>query len=199
MEARTSLSYNTAPECYVSPEYSFVGTDYDMWTHKGNCTHYAYARSCEIAGHNIKCAADFSRFPDAGNWYKYTKWEVGYTPKVGAIGECQGHVFIVEKVYDDGSYLISQSSYKDFIFNTAVVRTKIGDTFSNISGKLLHFIYNPYVDDTEHEISLGITTEQAVDKMARDVISGLYGNGKIVRSLNLYNTIQKRVNELMGG
>lgn len=198
MKTRTSLSYNTAPECYVNSEYSFVGTDFDMWTNGGNCTHYAYARSCEIAGHNIKCNDDFSRFPNAGQWYKYTKWNIGYTPKVGAIGECQGHVFIVEEVYNDGSYLISQSSYKDFIFNTAVVNTKVGEVFSNISGKLLHFIYNPYVNN-DAEISFEITTEQAVDKMARDVISGLYGNGKIFRSLNLYNTIQKRVNELIGG
>lgn len=40
-----------------------------------------------------------------------------------------------------------------------------------------------------------ITTEQAIDKMAQDVLAGLYGNGE-ARKNNLYTAIQKRVNEL---
>lgn len=197
MKVRTSLSYNTAPEYYVNKEYSFVGSDFDMWLNGGNCTHYAYARSCELAGHNIKNDKDFTRFPNAGQWYKYTKWKTGTEPKAGAIGECQGHVFIVEEVYPDGSYLISQSSYRDFIFGTAVVNTRVGEVFSNISGKLLHFIYNPYIEEEEVVNSGIITSEDAITKMAEDVINGKYGNGRLTRMANLYSTIQKRVNELM--
>lgn len=40
-----------------------------------------------------------------------------------------------------------------------------------------------------------ITSAQAIDRMARDVISGKYGVGQ-ARKDALYNTIQKRVNEL---
>ena len=192
MKIRKSLKFETAPKCYKDKSYSFVGTEYDMWLIGGNCTHYAYARSCEIAGKNIY-NGDFTRFPNAGQWYKYTNWEIGTKPKAGAIGECQNHMFIVEEVYEDGSYLISQSSYKDFLFNTQVVNTQVGETFANISGKLLHFIYNPYVENEKDDT--GITTEQAIDKMAEDVIAGKYGNGRSVRMTNLYNAIQKRVNE----
>lgn len=191
MKVRKTLSYNTAPKCYKDKNYSFVGTAYDMWKINGNCTHYAYARSCELAGKNIY-DGDFTRFPNAGSWYKYTNWNIGITPKAGAIGECQNHLFIVEEVYDDGTYLISQSSYKDFLFNTKVVNIKVGETFSNISGKLLHFIYNPYVkDETKTDT---ITTEQALDKMADDVIDGKYGNGRTVRMTNIYNAVQNKVN-----
>ena len=48
---------------------------------------------------------------------------------------------------------------------------------------------------TSNGATNGITTSAAVQKMAEDVIAGMYGNGE-TRKQKLYDTIQKRVNEL---
>lgn len=185
MKIRTTLNRKTAPACYTSPKYKFVNTPYDMWIHNGNCTHYAYARSCELAGHDIY-KTDFTSLPDAGGWYKKTKWNIGTQPRAGAIGECENHVFIVERVNEDGTYLISESSYNDFIFNTRTINTKVGEIYAKPSGKLLHFIYNPYVDDFD----------EVIDLLARDVIAGKYGNNPD-RKNNIYKAVQNRVNEIL--
>ena len=78
-----------------------------------------------------------------------------------------------------------------------MVNTRVGEVFSNISGKLLHFIYNPYIEEEEVKDSGIITSEDAITKMAEDVINGKYGNGRLTRMANFYSTIKKRVNELM--
>lgn len=199
---RTSLSYDTAPECYTSNKYSFVGSAYDMWKVNGNCTHYAYARSCEIKGGRVNGdLMDF--FPDAGQWLSNAKWKTGTTPKLGAIAVFEGHVAIVEKIYKDGRVMLSQSSYKTFIFNTVIKKLSIGTKLDNVAGKLLGYIYNPYVDETSEDNSSDtgttteITTDQAIEKMAKDVIAGKYGNGRYVRMTKIYNVIQSKVNELM--
>lgn len=191
MKIRTSLNYNTAPACYKSSKYLFVGGAYDMWTHNGNCTHYAYARMCELAGKNVLYDMANS-FPDAGLWLNVTKWETGATPKPGAVGVCDNHVFVVEEVYSDGSYLVSEGSWKTFIFRTIKKSTKKGQYYDNVAGKLKAFIYNPYVNDDSPTV---ITTDQAITKMAQDVIQGMYGNGED-RKNNLYRTIQNKVNQI---
>lgn len=45
------------------------------------------------------------------------------------------------------------------------------------------------------EVNKEITTEQAINKMAQDVIKGLYGSGT-ARKENLYKAIQNEVNKL---
>ena len=107
-------------------------------------------------------------------------------PRAGAIGECEHHVFIVERVNEDGTYLISESSYNDFIFQTRTISTKVGEIYAKPSGKLLHFIYNPYVDDFD----------EVIDLLARDVIAGKYGNNP-ERKNNIYKAVQNRVNEIL--
>lgn len=204
---RNSLTYETAPEYYKSKAYSFVGGLYDMWKNNGNCTHYAYARSCELAGKNIKGEL-MDWFPNASQWYNNARWSKGDKPKVGAIAcyggnGTAGHVEIVEQVNPDGSYVVSHSGWRSYIYRVSTRNLRLGDKLDNVAGYLMGFIYNPYINETtptELEIaSDNITTDQAIDKMAHDVISGMYGNGATNRKNNLYKTIQKRVNELMRG
>lgn len=45
------------------------------------------------------------------------------------------------------------------------------------------------------EVNKEITTEQAINKMAQDVIKGLYGTGT-QRKDNLYKAIQSEVNKI---
>ena len=199
---RTSLSYDTAPECYKGSGYSFVNTQYDMWKINGNCTHYAYARSCELKGGRVnKDMMDY--FPDAGLWLSVAKWKTGSEPKLGAVAVFENHVAVVEKIYKDGRVMLSQSSYKTFIFNTVIKKLSVGTKLDNVAGKLLGYIYNPYVDETEESSSDTGTTEitkaQAIERMAKAVINGDYGNGAYTRMTKIYKDIQTKVNELMGG
>ena len=45
------------------------------------------------------------------------------------------------------------------------------------------------------EVNKEITSEQAINKLAQDVIKGLYGSGT-ARKENLYKAIQNEVNKL---
>ena len=45
------------------------------------------------------------------------------------------------------------------------------------------------------EVNKEITSEQAINKMAQDVIKGLYGSGT-ARKENLYKAIQSEVNKI---
>lgn len=193
---RTSLDYNTAPACYKDPEYSYVNTPYDMWKLNGNCTHYAYARACEIKGGRVN--GDMMDFmPDAGGWLKASKWKTGNEPKLGAIAVFDNHVAVVEAIYKDGRIKFSQSSYKTFLFNTVIRKIKVGDKFDNVAGRLKGYIYNPYAVETEGPEEKEITTEQALTKMAEDVIAGKYGNGRNYRMNRIYKAIQSRVNRMV--
>ena len=196
---RTSLTYDTAPACYKSSDYSFVGSQYDMWKINGNCTHYAYARSCELKGGRVnKDMMDY--FPDAGLWLSVAKWKTGSEPKLGAVAVFENHVAVVEKIYKDGRVMLSQSSYKTFIFNTVIKKLSVGTKLDNVAGKLLGYIYNPYVEEDSSSSDTGtiteVTTEQAIEKMAKDVIAGKYGNGKETRKAKIYAVIQSKVNSL---
>ena len=61
-------------------------------------------------------------------------------------------------------------------------------------GQFQGFIY-PKDSKPEPEPS-GITTDQAIQKMAEDVIAGMYGNG-FMRAERLYKVIQDRVNQIL--
>lgn len=213
---RTSLEYNTAPECYTSSKYLFVGSAYDMWKLNGNCTHYAYARSCELAGKDIRKDM-MDTFGDAGTWLSSAKWETGTEARLGAVAVFDNHVAVVEAIYKDGRIKLSQSSYKTFIFNTVIRKLSVGDKLDNVAGKLKGYIYNPYVAETDKadetpstdtgtaadatvvSKDTPITTEQAIQRMAEDVIAGRYGNGAYNRMSKIYKVVQTRVNEILGG
>ncbi len=91
-----------------------------------NCTAYAYGRIYEILG----TEPNLSRW-NAGQWWfdniNYGWYSYGSTPRVGAVAcwdrwdQNTGHVAVVEAVYDDGSVLISESSWSGAMFRTRVM------------------------------------------------------------------------------
>lgn len=65
------------------------------------------------------------------------------------------------------------------------------DDLKNLKGSLDLTIT---VDEQEHEV----TTEEAIHKMAVDVVAGMYGSGTN-RKEYLYKAIQSEVNKIVGG
>lgn len=116
-----------------------------------NCVGYAYGRFMEILGKTPKLSRS-----NAENWYGYKDgYKRGKTPKLGAVicwrkgkanygADGAGHVAIVEKIYSDGSILISQSGYRSSRFWTSVVPKGYALRGYVFQG----FIYNPAVKET---------------------------------------------------
>lgn len=120
-----------------------------------NCVGYAWGRFYEILGKKPTLSRR-----NAELWYGYTDdgYARGKTPKLGAVicwakgtvgngNDGAGHVAIVEKIYSDGSILISQSGYQSKRFWTSKV--KAGYALSGY--KFQGFIYNPAVADAKPE------------------------------------------------
>lgn len=107
-----------------------------------NCTTYALMRICEIL--DRQCAQNLggSRIPDpifqrdgyddAHTWYRDWLWKKGQVPKLGAVAcwsginkktgkPCAGHVAVVEVIYNDGSFLTSNSNYGGAWFYTKTI------------------------------------------------------------------------------
>lgn len=121
-----------------------------------NCVGYAYGRFMEILGKNPKLSKG-----NAENWYGFKDgYARGKTPKLGAVicwakgkagvsSDGAGHVAIVEKIYGDGSILISQSGYKSSRFWTSKIKKGYalkGYTFQG-------FIYNPAVTSSKTSVN----------------------------------------------
>lgn len=117
-----------------------------------NCVGYAWGRFMEILGSTPKLSRG-----NAEDWWNYKDgYKRGSTPKLGAVAcwrkgkvgtgaDGAGHVAIVEKIYSDGSILISESGYKSFRFRT----TKLAKGYKYFTGYTFQgFIYNPAVTDS---------------------------------------------------
>ena len=117
-----------------------------------NCTCYAWGRFYEISGERPTLS-----LRDAENWYGYTGdgYKRGQEPKLGAVicwkrgavgddSDGAGHVAIVEKIYDDGSILTSNSAYASTFFYTKRLYPENDYSF-NRAYTLQGFIYNPAV------------------------------------------------------
>ena len=90
-----------------------------------NCTGYAWGRWLE-ENNLTDCTLSTG---DAEGWYNRTSdgYERGQTPKLGAIicwnsTRSGGHVAIVEKIYNDGKILTSNSAYSGRRFYTKELR-----------------------------------------------------------------------------
>ena len=105
-----------------------------------NCVGHANARSKMIAKDpNLAVpSCDAAYFP------QMSKWKRGKTPELGAIavwkGNTYGHVAIVERLYSDGSYLISESGWTSFYFRT---RRIYKDNYYGAGLVFDTFLYNP--------------------------------------------------------
>lgn len=117
-----------------------------------NCTAYAWGRFAEILGKAPKLSLS-----NAENWYGHTSdgYKRGKAPKLGAVivwskgkvgngSDGAGHVAIVEKIYSDGSFLVSESGWKA----SSIMWTKtIPKSCARSGYTFLGFIYNPAVKD----------------------------------------------------
>ena len=121
-----------------------------------NCTCYAWGRFWEIAGGpnggNLPNGPTTICPYDAEYWYA---WNDGYTrgstPQLGAIccyadGDFSGlgHVCVVEEIYSNGSFLVSESALNGYYFRASHTVAANGDYgYGNYTFQ--GFIYNPYV------------------------------------------------------
>lgn len=117
-----------------------------------NCVGYAWGRFYEISGSRPKLSRS-----NAENWYgnKSDGYKRGKTPKLGAVicwskgkvgvgSDGAGHVAVVEKIYDDGSIMTSNSGYG----STRFYMKKIPKGYALSGYKFQGFIYNPAVKDS---------------------------------------------------
>lgn len=155
-----------------------------------NCTGYAWGRWVELLGKRHKLSVY-----NAGLWYLNSKSD-GYArnkkiPKLGSVAcwslknstNGEGHVGIVEEIYIDGSFLMSDSSYKGDRFRTTVVKPDFKKDGYSFQG----FIYIPK------------EFNKTKDEIANEVIRGLWGNGterknKLEAAGYNYKEIQNLVN-----
>lgn len=132
-----------------------------------NCVGYAWGRWTEILGDEHSLSNSH-----AEKWYLNTSdgYERGQEPRIGAVicwrkgsaatgSDGYGHVAIVEEVYEDGSILISESSYGGDYFTTRYLSKDY-----SLSGQVFQgFIYIPLEFLTEEEIE-AIRLEEELEK-----------------------------------
>lgn len=110
-----------------------------------NCVGYVHGRWAELGENETKLCRG-----NANAYFGYTQdgFKRGQTPKLGAIvcwdSAKYGHVGIVERIYSDGTLLISQSNYGGTRFYTKVVNPKTWPVGYTLQG----YIYpkNTYTD-----------------------------------------------------
>jgi surface antigen len=109
----------------------------------GNCTHYAIGRYQELQNAVSKFKEENAdKFLDTA---KKVGYPTGSEPKLGAVivwkhtTKTNGHVGVIEKIYDNGDILVSMSGWKSFLWKTRKVTKKSGYVYSDY--KLLGFIY----------------------------------------------------------
>lgn len=101
--------------------------------------------------------------------YDYCKkhgLETGTIPRVGAIGcykggsDKLGHVFAVEKVYNDNEILKSESQHNYFVFKTKKVKKGNGNWGMSDSYKFQSFVYNPHIIKIAEPVERDYTKDQ---------------------------------------
>lgn len=136
---------------------------------------------------------------NAGEWFGLVdEYERGQEPKEGALICFKNHIAFVNEVLKNGDIVIYESGYGAKNNNGIWAKTltkESGYYRGKIYGDFMGFIYPKEKQETKEDITL----EQALVRMAEEVMKGTYGNGKYARSNALYNAIQSKVNELMKG
>lgn len=117
-----------------------------------NCTCYAWGRFAELLGKRPNLSTS-----NAENWYNHKDgYQRGKTPKLGAVivwakgkvgnsADGAGHVAVVEEIYDDGSFMVSESGWRasNIMWTLIIPKSCKRDGYT-----FLGFIYNPAVADT---------------------------------------------------
>lgn len=182
--------------CYSSNTWNaYAETDARM----PNCTAYAFGRSSEIYGANIRNFVMFNRKGggNANQWFSTTLWEKGKKPKVGAIACWDGdlgHVAVVEEVINDETIVVSQSNYGGTYFEVKTYNAVVGQITKGVGLVFQGYIYNP------NAVS-GIT-ERAEGKEQVEVIADMLRirkqpNGEIAEGLycerGVFNVLETKV------
>ena len=144
-----------------------------------NCVGYAYGRFME------ECGLTSCKLPtcNAESWLKKVQesgaYKTGIKPKLGAVivwskgkvgvsSDGAGHVAIVEEIYNDGSFLVSNSAYN----NTRFYTKKIGKNCKyNDKYKFEGFIYPP-VEFNDWEPGNYTTLKSKYVRTTPEVING---------------------------
>lgn len=183
-----------------------------------NCTSGAWGLFAMAEG-NPDCKVGFTKYSDrygnANTWWndghgsKWDHYERGLEPVEGAIicydginGDPYGHVAYVTKIEGDKLTLLSSAWQSDNPdgFSWRIVYKSEGYKWPTVDYlQFQGFIYpkgvSPKPKPDFPDVS-DVTTDMAIQKMALDVIQGMYGNG-FMRSERLYDAIQNRVNQIM--
>lgn len=122
-----------------------------------NCTTYAWGRVAESGGLDYN---DYSTRPtlstgNAEDWYNYPDgYQRSQTPQLGAVlcfadgsASGDGHVCVVEEIYQDGSILVSESGYNAYFWRLTTRYPGGAYPYSNGAEQYIFqgFILNPYV------------------------------------------------------
>lgn len=172
-----------------------------------NCVGYAWGRMYELLGKRPNLART-----DARTWYTSREgYSRGQVPALGAVacwgGTKHGHVAIVESIGPD-YIMVSQSNYggSRFEYKKAVKKPGGGYITSGGIRDFQGFIYCPKKFESSGTGSKPISPYKSVDDIAMAIIRGTgvwyhcYGEArrKKVESYGFdYNTVQRRVNELI--
>ena len=166
-----------------------------------NCVCAAWGLVAKLEN-NPKCRIgcgnrDFNAPYNAGEWLERSPdYKQVQEPIEGGIIVYDNHVAFINRVAGDNVYILESgygSSNKAGIWSKTVKKSENyyrGKIYGNFKG---------FLAPKETNTKQPITTDEAIDKMADDVIAGLYGNGKEYRKEKLYRAIQKRVNKKLLG
>ena len=172
----------TAPayDKYYKPQSSYNPFSVNYAAYGGNCTWYAWGRAYEITGTYPKLSTGM-----AAKWWEYNK-SGGYyfyddsTPKLGAIacwnGE-RGHVAVVEEVYSDGSFLVSESGWSSTYFRTTIIPAS-GKYPKDSSVEFQGFIYLGEYEPSAPTYAI-ITTDHTSYEVDETVTFTMESNGNL--------------------
>lgn len=207
---------------YYSNKNPYYKSGYGM----PNCTAYAYGRVYEILGSTPKLSLQGAGYWWGDNvnngWYSY-----GSTPKLGAVAcwdqwsVSYGHVAVVEQINNDGTIVISESSWSGIRFRTMTMNADGSGFYNNL--RFRGYIY-PLTDavaaeeaepeeEPEEEADEESKAEESkaeeskeplksIDEIAQEVLDGKWSaHEERVAMLTAagydYDTVQNRVNELV--
>ena len=134
-----------APSYYNEYYFSRANTYYASGYGMPNCTAYAFGRAYEILESEPRLS-----IRDAGCWWydniDMHAYDYGQEPRLGAVAcwdnydESTGHVSVVEEIREDGSVLLSESSWSGYLFDTFEIDTE-GKCKYTSSMRFLGYIY----------------------------------------------------------
>ena len=164
-----------------------------------NCTCAAWGLMALYLGDSncrIGCGTRTKNQPyDAGQWYNLNNdlFEQSAIPVEGSIICYTNHVAFVNEVKPSGDIVVLESGYgsnnKAGIWKYPLYKVN-NYNHGTIYGSWQGFKVPKSIEIPE------VTTQEAIHKMALDVIAGKYGNG-ITRKNNIYKAIQAEVNKIL--